>query len=313
MSADSRREAVAGAVDLTMRFGSTTALDRVAFDLSAGEVVGLVGPNGAGKTTLLRVLATLLVPSAGRAEVLGFDVVRRPLEVRRRIGFLPDFAGLYQDMRVTEYLRFFADANGLDREHRTRFVEQALRTSQLEERAADFIEQLSRGMRSKLAFAATLAGDPPLLLLDEPLSGLDPLARGALRDTLSGLRDDRRAILISSHMLSDLELLCDRVLLIDRGRLVEEAGDEPDRIATYELELAAVDDVAIEQLEGIVEVVSAARSTRPGTVTLDIEPASAAPEVLRAIVALGLEVLAWKPSGASLEDRFRRAVDRGPA
>ena len=309
MSAESRRELTAGVVDLTVRFGSTTALDRVAFALEAGEVVGLVGPNGAGKTTLLRVLATLLLPSGGRAEVLGFDVARRPLEVRRRIGYLPDFAGLYQDMRVSEYLRFFADANGLDRESRARFVEQALVASQLEERRGDFIEQLSRGMRGKLAFAATLAGDPPLLLLDEPLSGLDPLARGALRDNLSALRDEHRTILISSHMLSDLELLCDRVLLIDRGRLVEEASEESIR---YELELADADSDAAERLAGIDSVLSVTPGPRPGVLILEIEAATAAPGVLAAVVTLGLEVMAWKPSGGSLEDRFRRAVDRRP-
>ncbi|MBW2277658.1 MAG: ABC transporter ATP-binding protein, partial [Deltaproteobacteria bacterium] len=294
MSAEPRRTATVGVVDLTVRFGSTSALDRVAFDLTAGEIVGLVGPNGAGKTTLLRVLATLLLPSSGRAEVLGFDVAHRPLEVRRRIGYLPDFAGLYQDMRVTEYLRFFADANGLDRASRARFVERALVTSQLEDRAGDFIDQLSRGMRGKLAFAATLAGDPPLLLLDEPLSGLDPLARGALRDNLSGLRDEHRTILISSHMLSDLELLCDRVLLIDRGRLIEEASEEA---IGYELELAKADDDPTARLAGIDSVLSVTPGSRPGVLRLEIEAATAAPSVMAAVVALGPEVRAWKPSG----------------
>jgi len=310
MSATPAARATAGVVDLTVRFGATTALDRVAFDLTAGEVVGLVGPNGAGKTTLLRVLATLLVPNGGRAEVLGFDVVRRPLEVRRRIGYLPDFAGLYQDMRVSEYLSFFADANGLDRESRADFVARALSRSELEDRAGDFIDQLSRGMRGKLAFAATLAGDPPLLLLDEPLSGLDPLARGNLRDTLSGLRDASRTILISSHMLSDLELLCDRVLLIDRGRLVEET---PEEAVSYDLELAGAGEGAAEQLEGIDAVRAVAAGGRPGAFALEIESASAAPSVLAAVVGLGLQVTIWKPTGGTLEDRFRRAVDRRPS
>jgi ABC-2 type transport system ATP-binding protein len=309
VTADPRREAAAAVVNLTVRFGTTTALDRVAFELTPGEVVGLVGPNGAGKTTLLRVLATLLVPTGGRAEVLGFDVMRRPLEVRRRIGYLPDFAGLYQDMRVSEYLRFFADANGLDRDARRDFVERALETSQLAERAGDYIEQLSRGMRGKLAFAATLAGDPPLLLLDEPLSGLDPLARGALRDTLSALRDERRTILISSHMLADLELLCDRVLLIDRGHLVEEA---PEETVIYELELAGAAQDVEQRLAGIDAVLSVEPGARPGALMIAIDNRAAAPRVLAAVVDLGLEVVVWKPSGGSLEDRFRRAVDRRP-
>jgi len=312
MSAEPARAVTAAVVDLTVRFGATTALDRVAFDLAPGEVVGLVGPNGAGKTTLLRVLATLLAPSGGRAEVMGFDVARRPVEVRRRIGYLPDFAGLYQDMRVVEYLRFFAAANGLDRAAGARFVERALRTSQLAERADDFIEQLSRGMRGKLAFAATLAGDPPLLLLDEPLSGLDPLARGSMRDTLAGLRGERRTVLVSSHMLSDLELLCDRVLLIDRGRLVEEPAGEDAGPVSYELALVGADADADARVAAIEDVLSATPGTRPGSLAILVSSAGAAPGVLRAIVALGLNVALWKPAGASLEDRFRRAVDRRP-
>jgi ABC-2 type transport system ATP-binding protein len=308
MSAEQTQPPVVEALDVSVRFDRTTALDRVAFSIGQGEVVGLVGPNGAGKTTLLRVLATLLLPTGGRAEIDGFDVVRRPVQVRRRIGYLPDFAGLYQDMRVTEYLRFFADANDLDRDQRQAFVERALELSELGERADDFVEQLSRGMRGKLAFAATLAGDPPLLLLDEPLSGLDPLARTALRQTLSALRDDRRTILVSSHMLSDLELLCDRILFINRGRLVEEPVDEGGGRVIYELELAELDDGDLDRLREVEGVLTVERGNKHSTAVLELADREAAPRALKAIVALDLSVLAWTPAEASLEDRFRRAV-----
>ncbi|MFO8070975.1 MAG: ABC transporter ATP-binding protein [Polyangia bacterium] len=298
--------------DVGVRFGEVVALERAALAVAPGEVVGLVGPNGAGKTTLLRVLATLLRPETGRAAVLGFDVVRRPLEVRRRIGYLPDFAGLYQDMRVVEYLRFFADANGLDRGRREAFVERALELSRLAGRAGDFVERLSRGMRAKLAFVGALAGDPPLLLLDEPLDGLDPLARSELLATLKGLRDEgRRGMLISSHMLLDLERICDRVLLIDRGRLLDEAPDAGAAGCSYLLRASGVGEESVERLEQIEGVRRVETAGDGGGLVLELTGVEAAPGVLVAIVEAGIEVLEWRPARSGLEERYRRAVEEG--
>jgi ABC-2 type transport system ATP-binding protein len=313
MAADPRTRPLAELFDVTVRFGSFTALDRVSFDVMPGEAVGLVGPNGAGKTTLLRVLATLLRPDGGRAEVAGHDVARQPRPVRHAIGYLPDFVGLYQDMRVVEYLRFFGDANGLGREAREEFVERALRMSGLADRAGDFIDQLSRGMRGKLAFVGVLAGDPPLLLLDEPLSGLDPLARTALRETLVGLRERDRSILISSHMLADLERFCDRILFIDRGQLVDEPTADPAALRQYQLVLAAADPADAERLRGIdgVQNVDVSTGGADAGLVLELAEDATAPAVLAAIVAGGFQVELWAPLGRSLEDRFRRAVEGG--
>jgi len=306
------REEIVRADGLCVRFGSRMALDGLTMRVPRGAIVGLVGPNGAGKTTLLRVLATALVPSSGSAIVAGFDPVRRPREVRRRVGYLPDFMGLYQDMRVDEYLRFFADAYGLDAERRRAYVDRALRMTGLADRAGSFIEELSLGMRSRVAFARALAGDPELLLLDEPLSGLDPFARTDFIETLRGLGAEGKSVLVSSHQLADLERACDGVILMDRGRAVETGTAEADRGARYELVASGAGDGAAERLraiEGVARVEALPR--RADTFEVELAPGAEPADALRAIVLSGVGVSVWKPRESSLEDRLRRAVDKG--
>jgi ABC-2 type transport system ATP-binding protein len=305
------REEIVRADDLCVRFGSRAALDGVTMRVLRGEIMGLVGPNGAGKTTLLRVLATALVPSSGRALVVGFDPARKPREVRRRVGYLPDFMGLYQDMRVDEYLRFFADAYGLDAGKRRAYVDRALRMTGLADRAGSFIEELSLGMRSRVAFARALAGDPALLLLDEPLSGLDPFARTGFIETLRGLRAEGTSVLVSSHQLADLERLCDGVVLMDRGRVVGAEQAEDDRRPSYELVLPAADGAAAGRLRAIAGVARvAALANRTAAFEVEIAEGVEPAATLRAIVLAGMDVSVWKPRETSLEDRLRRAVDK---
>jgi ABC-2 type transport system ATP-binding protein len=293
---------------LGVRFGGQAALDSVTVSVPRGVITGLVGPNGAGKTTLLRVLATALVPSSGRALVAGYDPVRRPSEVRRRIGYLPDFMGLYQDMRVDEYLGFFAAAYGLDDGRRRAFVDRALALTGLATRAGSFIDELSLGMRAKVAFVRTLAGDPELLLLDEPLSGLDPFARADLVETLRGLRAEGKSVLISSHQLGDLERLCDGAVFMDRGRIVDGGSAEPDR-PRYELVLAG--GGAAGRLAGIRGVAQAGElAGRAGAFELALEGGVEPAAVLREIVAAGLDVVVWKPCARSFEHRLRMAVEK---
>jgi len=306
----SEREDIVRADELCVRFGSRTALDRLTMRVPQGAIIGLVGPNGAGKTTLLRVLATALVPSSGSALVAGFDPVRRPREVRRRVGYLPDFMGLYQDMRVDEYLRFFADAYGLDAEKRRAYVDRALRMTGLADRAGSFIEELSLGMRSRVAFARALAGDPELLLLDEPLSGLDPFARTDFIETLRGLCAEGKSVLVSSHQLADLERACDSVVLMDRGRVVETGQQEPDRGALYELVASGAGGDTAERLRAIAGVARAeALPRRADAFEVELAAGTEPPAALRAIVLAGADVSVWKPRETSLEDRLRRAVE----
>jgi len=293
---------------LSVAFGKFRALSNVTFSLPKGTVVGLVGPNGAGKTTLMRVLATLLVPASGSASVGGCDVVKMAGRVRGKIGYLPDFGGIYQDMRAREYLSFFAAAYGLRPGEIGEYVERVLELVGLTDRIDDFVEELSLGMRLKLAFARTLAGDPSLLILDEPLAGLDHIARGDMLDILSDMRSRGKTIIISSHLLSDLEKVCDRILFLDGGVLVSEPVREGETVL-YELETADPPDNLLEILETTNGVLSVEARAGAGRLhRLEILPGEGVSPILRALLDRGLDVVMWRPVKEGLEERLRRAV-----
>lgn len=211
-------------VGLTCRFGATRAVDSLDLEVATGTVFGLVGRNGAGKTTTLSVLATLLAPTRGRVEVLGLDPVTQAYELRRRIGYVPAEGGRYDGVTVGEYLGFFAGAYHLPRAGRDQRVDELLAVVGLDDRRHSPVGALSRGMQQRLDVARALVHDPELLVLDEPASGLDPRGRVQLRRLLAALRAQGRTIVVSSHVLSDLEAICDQVAIIDRGRVVA-AGD----------------------------------------------------------------------------------------
>jgi ABC-2 type transport system ATP-binding protein len=179
-----------------------------------------VGPNGAGKTTTLRILATSLVPSSGSASVYGLDVVRRRDAVRRAVGYMPDTFGVYDDLRAWEYLDFYAHCHGRSAAQRRRLVPDLLDLVGLADKRDAYVQTLSRGMQQRLCLAHALVHDPPVLLLDEPASGLDPRARGELRELLRELRSMGKTIVISSHILPELEELCTGVAIIDHGRVL---------------------------------------------------------------------------------------------
>src|SRR5215471_18222084 len=192
------------------------------FRLESNELVGLVGPNGAGKTTLIKILATLILANSGKARVGGHDVAGDARAVRGVVGYLPDIAGIYQDLRVREFLEFFADAFQLKEPKRSAAIQRALELSGLQDRTDEYVENLSLGWKQRLLLAKTLLHEPKVLLLDEPATGLDPLARISLREQLKRLHSEGVAILISSHILSDLEDMCTRILFIADGKNVAE-------------------------------------------------------------------------------------------
>jgi ABC-2 type transport system ATP-binding protein len=198
---------------LVKRYDRTLAVAGIDLAVEPGEIFGLVGPNGAGKTTTLRMLATLLRPSAGQAEIDGWSVTRNPDEVRRVIGFMPDVFGVYDDMKVWEYIDFFARCYGLPAAGRRRMIADLLELVDLADRRDDYVQTLSRGMEQRLCLAQVLVHDPKVLLLDEPASGLDPRARVELRELLRELRSLGKTILISSHILPELEELCTSVAI----------------------------------------------------------------------------------------------------
>ena len=202
------------------RYDRTLAIAGVDLDIAEGEIFGLVGPNGAGKTTTLRILATLLEPTAGEAEIAGWSVSRNPNDARRVLGFMPDVFGVYDDMRVWEYLDFFARCYGLPAAARKRIIGDLLDLVDLADKRETYVQGLSRGMQQRLCLAHALVHDPKVLLLDEPASGLDPRARVELRELLRELRTLGKTILISSHILPELEELCTSVAIVDRGRVL---------------------------------------------------------------------------------------------
>jgi ABC-2 type transport system ATP-binding protein len=206
--------------DLTKMYGDLYALNRLNMTLDKGDVYGFIGPNGAGKTTTMRMLATLLNPSYGEATVCGYSIYTAAKEIRRLIGYMPDFFGVYDDMKVIEYLEFFAAAYRIKGPARRKICEDVLELVDLTYKRDALVTSLSRGMTQRLGLARVLLHDPQVLLLDEPASGLDPRARIEIRGLLKELRKMGKTILVSSHILPELADICNKVGIIERGELL---------------------------------------------------------------------------------------------
>lgn len=205
---------------LTKKFGDLVAVSDLDLYIGAGDIFGFIGPNGAGKTTTMRILVTLLEPTSGAAFIDGLDVSKKGKDVRRRVGYMPDFMGVYDDLKVFEYLEFFAAAFGIEYKKRKAIVDGVLELTDLVSKRAAPVDSLSRGMQQRLGLARVLIHDPKVLVLDEPASGLDPRARIEMRELLRELKRMGKTIMISSHILSELEEICDRIGIIERGQFV---------------------------------------------------------------------------------------------
>jgi ABC-2 type transport system ATP-binding protein len=249
--------------NLTKYFGPVLAVDHVSFDIIQGEIVGLLGLNGAGKSTTMRILTTYLPATSGIARMAGFDVRTQSLEVRQRIGYLPENVPLYTEMRVEEYLTFRAKLRGLARKERHERLEYCLERCRIREVRRRLIGTLSKGYRQRVGLADAMIHDPPILILDEPTHGLDPVQ---IRETLALIRElgEQRTILFSTHILAEIEAICSRVLIIHRGRLgSDKRMDELEAVGNITLEVHGpleqvanvlrttdgVDDVETQQLE----------------------------------------------------------------
>src|SRR5438445_3058967 len=206
--------------DLTKMYGDLYALNRLTMKLEKGDVYGFIGPNGAGKTTTMRILATLLNPSWGEASVCGYSIYTAAKDIRRVIGYMPDFFGVYDDMKVIEYLEFFAAAYRIKGPERRKKCDQVLELVDLGYKRDALVTSLSRGMTQRLGLARVLLHEPQVLLLDEPASGLDPRARIEMRGLLKELRNMGKTILVSSHILPELADICNKIGIIERGKLL---------------------------------------------------------------------------------------------
>ena len=216
--------AIVKTVNLSKTYGNNEALKDLNLELDERDVFGFIGPNGAGKTTTLRILSTLLMPTKGRAFVDGIDVEEDPYAIKKVVGFMPDSFGVYDGMRLREYLDFFGAAYKIPLKKRRGIVDDVMALTDLTSKADEFVSAFSRGMKQRCCLAKTLLHDPKVLILDEPASGLDPRARIEIRELLKTLRDMGKTILISSHILSELGDMCNKIGIIEKGVLLT-AGD----------------------------------------------------------------------------------------
>ncbi|HEX2028453.1 MAG TPA: ABC transporter ATP-binding protein [Nitriliruptorales bacterium] len=296
---------------LLKRYGQLAAVDRLDLDVPEGSVFGLIGPNGAGKTTTMLAVVTLLVPDEGTIEVLGHDARREPRDVRAAVGYMPDFFGVYEGLTCAEYLDFFAAAYRIGPAERRRQVADLLELVDLSHRADVDVSGLSRGMQQRLGLARALVHDPRLLVLDEPASGLDPRARVDLREILRELSRQGRTILISSHILSELEEICDRVGIIEAGRMLAQGTPQEIR-ARSRSRLVVVARVlgggdALRRAADVAMALGATRvSTDGGRLTCEVQgdTAEAAADLLAALVHAGVRVVEYHEERGALERLF---------
>lgn len=304
-------EALLSIRNLTVQYGRFLAVDALSFELSAGSLLGMIGPNGAGKTTTLRAAAGLLAPSGGAVRVMGYDVFRHATAVGNHLGFAPDSPAVYDSLTVQEFLQFIGDAYGMPRRLVAERIDMWLEQLWLAEKRRAKISSLSRGMRQRLTVARTLLPDPHVILLDEPAAGLDPAGRMYFRKLLAGLRDQGKAIIVSSHILADLAEYCTHILIMERGRarrfgtvaqVTDDAGHDR---CLYRVQLSeAIGDVAarIAQLSGLTRV--ALSGDRLDFEYLSDRPAAA--RLLRGLLDAGLPVAAFHPLTPNLEEAYLR-------
>lgn len=289
-------EAIASIRGLVKTYGSAVAVAGIDLDVPTGSVLGLVGPNGSGKTTTMSVLVGLLRPTDGRVRVCGLDPTTDSKAVRRRVGYMPDVLGFHDGLLVHEYLDFFAAAHDVPKRDRPARIDGLLELVELTDRRNARVDALSRGLKQRLSLARALTNDPDLLILDEPASGLDPRARVDLRDTLAHLRELGKTIIISSHILGELESMCTDLAVISAGR-VQVAGPSGDLLRG-------------SRGERTVEVRLATGEVQQFAVVNDREQAEL---VRRLIVDEGLPVMEVSSAGSDLERLFLEVTVDTPA
>jgi ABC-2 type transport system ATP-binding protein len=301
---------------LTKRFGSQTAVDDLSFEVGAGEVLGFLGPNGAGKTTSMRMVTGLVPPSRGAVAIAGHDLLKQPIDAKRRIGYLPEYPPLYPELTVRQFLGFVAEIKDVPRARRAAAVDRALQRANLGEVARRRIGTLSKGFKQRVGLAQAIVHEPPVLVLDEPTSSLDPKQRVEVRDLIVALRGEH-TVLLSTHILPEVSQITDRVVIINRGRVM--AVDSPQNLSqrlrgreevTVEVGGAGAADVrhAIAALSGVSDVHA---DEIDGIVTARIESALGTdirPEIAR-VLAARWRLLALRSESFTLEEIFLKLTE----
>ncbi len=298
---------------LRKEYGNLVAVDGISFELEAGDVFGFIGSNGAGKTTTIRMLATLLEPTAGTATLNGADIIRDPMVVRRNMGYMPDFFGLYDDIKVWEYLDFFATIYDVPAKQRPQVIDNVLELTDLTVKRDSFVHTLSRGMQQRLCLAKCLVHDPDLLLLDEPASGLDPRARAELKELLAELGRMGKIVIVSSHILPELSGFCNTVGIIEKGEL-KAFGPVSDVVGAVQshkiIKVRAIDGVEkiqsfLSEKPHIAQMVSSGNST----LQIDFEGTDQDQhELLKTLLDSGFDIIEFAEEQADLEDVFLKVT-----
>lgn len=297
--------------NLTKRYWRTTAVDSVSFSVRRGEIFGLLGPNGAGKSTLIKVLCGLVAPTEGRASVNGFDCQGESLDARRLLGYVPEVVNIYGEMTATQFLQYAISFYEMPADDRGRRIEQVLAQAGLTEAAGRRVRTYSKGMRQRLALAAAIVHEPEVLILDEPMSGLDPIGIRDVRALIRSLRGET-TVLFASHNLFEAEALCDRVAVLNRGHIVVQ-GTLNELLRGHELvirmKLTHLPNGLTRALteEGLVEVLDVTGSE----LTFAVQEAAVRSHVLRRAVELGADVYEMTTEAASLEEVFARLLEEG--
>lgn len=314
--------------NLVKEFGDVRAVDGLSFELFPGEILGFLGPNGAGKTTTMRVLTCYFPPTAGMAEVAGFNVLTEPDEVRRVIGYMPEGVPLYRDMSVADYLDFVAHSKGYKRRSRASLVANAIEETNLGEVRHRAVGHLSKGFRQRVGLAQAIIGDPKVLILDEPTSGLDPQQIADMRQLIKMMAGNRTVIL-STHILPEVQMTCSRVIIINRGKVA--ASGTPEKLTTkiqnqFQVSAAIIGapaevETALRALPGVHDVKVLNGLGRNGgelrgldgrateyLITSGIEASDVRPALAEAVVARQWKLLELREIGMSLEEVFLKVV-----
>lgn len=299
--------------DLYVSYGNLRAVKGISFEIPRGDVFGFIGPNGAGKSSTIKVLSTLLRDFRGVAMVDGISVRRNPQAVREKIGYMPDFFGVYEDLTAREYLHFFAAAYQIDRRRRNAIVSDVLELTDLTHKIDAQVDTLSRGMKQRLALARTLLHDPDLLLLDEPTSGLDPRARIEVRELLKELKAMGKTILISSHILHELAQLCTRIGIIEQGKMVAEGSLEDiyRKLGLMRVVHVQVTDQAetlLSQIERIPGVESAEQQIDRIAIRLH-EDQTSVEDLHEHLHTLGARIHMFQPEAMDMETAFMKLTE----
>jgi ABC-2 type transport system ATP-binding protein len=303
--------------NLCKTFDGRPAVRNLTLAVNQGEVFGFIGPNGAGKTSTIRMMTTLLKPSSGEIRIAGNSVANNPKQIRSKIGYMPDFFGVYRDLKVWEYLDFFASCYEIPLERRQNLVSELLELVDLEHRQEDMVDELSRGMKQRLSLARTLLHDPEVLILDEPASGLDPRARVEIRELLVEMSRMGKTIFFSTHILSDVAEICTQIGIIEAGELVatgslDELQGALKTIRNLRVSFLGEVDKGLELLReapGVRHIVNSKQAGITNRSNVDIQFSGTDEDtsaLLRLLIQNGIKVVAFEESGDSIEEVFMK-------